>query len=483
MNRNLIPLVAALALLLPATIPAAAQSRRGSFDEFRKGILNDYASFRKTILDHYADFLEGEWHEYQSLNALRRDPTPKPPEAPHAGDKTAPRSAVKPAEPLPEPAPQPEPQPEPDTETPSTFNFFGMTLEAPELPFTIEQKLYTTADYAAQWRQLERQHAASRSLPAIKRLASDLGLNGYLTYRLIDALVGGTFAEADPGSRLSLVHYLLAQMGYDVRIAMTADGAQPVLMIPFDTMVYGRAFMVIDGERYYLFGTDADNPDTPGPTRISTCRLPETASSGRKADLRLGNLNLPFRAHDFSIGTGTVRLSGTLNANLIPLLYRYPQMPVGDYALSAPQKGLREELASQLREQLGTLEPDRRTAELLTFMHTAFDYATDDENHGFEKPYFIEETLYYPRNDCEDRAIFYAYFLWNALERPAGIVGFPGHEAVVVKLDTPVKGTSYNISGEQFYISDPTFIGAPTGMVMPAYRNETPRIDACFPTR
>lgn len=62
---------------------------------------------------------------------------------------------------------------------------------------------------------------------------------------------------------------------------------------------------------------------------------------------------------------------------------------------------------------------------LLQFVQSGFSYATDDAFHGFEKPYFLEENLFYPKNDCEDRAIFYTYLLWNALGVENQLLCFP----------------------------------------------------------
>ena len=52
---------------------------------------------------------------------------------------------------------------------------------------------------------------------------------------------------------------------------------------------------------------------------------------------------------------------------------------------------------------------------LLNFVQTAFLYQTDHEQFGYEKPFFVEETFYYPYCDCEDRAVLYAYLVKELL--------------------------------------------------------------------
>lgn len=481
------------------------KSHRQSFDEFRKGILNDYQDFRKTILEHYADFLDGEWHPYESYNGKKKYSEPKPTSEPVVENyKPSRRPRQKPAltdetisgkpeskpvalpeEPVVDKHPAIQPAPEGNvTEAPEQkvkeapvdeFKFFEIPMTLPQIRFNISDALHSTADYASHWRMLDNNHVASKVLPAIKDKARELGLNDYLTIEFIRSYIDGVFSESDESARLSTVHYLLTHLGYDARIACTGKGT-PLLLIPFKQTVYGRSFMMVDGRRYYVFappGVDILKMSEP----IYTCQLPAIATSGKDFDLIINGLNLPEKPKPFEFSYGDLHLTGEVNENLIPVLYRYPQMPTEDYARSNVSPELRKSLVKQVSEQLAGKNGDSGAESLLKFMHNVFEYATDDDYHGFEKPYFIEETLYYPKNDCEDRAIFYTYFLWNALGKESQLIAFPGHEAASVMLDTPINGASYEYKGKKFFISDPTYIGSRTGMVMPSYKNTAPEVD------
>lgn len=359
------------------------------------------------------------------------------------------------------------------------FEFYGLPIQVPRVDFSITDKLYSNGDYAAQWRSLQKQEVAERVLPAMKNVASDAGLNDYLLYQLVNFYVDSKFPDADATSRMSTVHYLLAHLGYDARIATTGDGT-PLLLIPFNQTIYSRTYLMMADKKYYVFEPEGFSLAKSGPQPIMTCRLPEGTDGGKSMDLRLGELRLPENPKKFDLAYGPLHLTGEVNENLMPVLYHYPQMPVSDFANSNIQPDLRRSLVKQMKEQLSGMSGDEAVAKLLEFMHSVFDYATDEDNHGFEKPYFLEEMLYYPKNDCEDRAIFYTYFLWNALGKPTQLISFPGHEAATVCLDTPVEGTAYDYDGETFYISDPTFIGSKTGMIMPTYRTTPPKIDYTF---
>ncbi|MDE6718178.1 MAG: hypothetical protein K2J70_08305 [Muribaculaceae bacterium] len=497
MRRTITAVLVSL-VAVSAAPEASAQEKHRSFDEFRKEVLSGYQNFRKTILDNYADFLNGEWHEYQSLNAERRDKTPKPTSVPSVGHPSRPGRLPSGSE---APATPPKPLPvekgeakgkRPESETapsgPSrptksrgeqTFGFYGLPVTVPEIEFNIAARLSTPSDYAAQWKALDREEVRSEVLPALQKKIREMGLNDYLAYMLMEAYIGDKFPQADSSSKISAIHYLLTHAGYDARVAMTGRGA-PLLLLPFKQTIYARNYIMMPEGKYYVFAPDGFDYGRLATEGIKTCTLPKDADKGSKLDLVIGKLNIPVKAKSFELEYGPIHLKGEVNENLMPILYRYPQMPIGDYAVSSPDPALRHELARQIREQLQGMEGDKAVEALLGFTQSVFDYATDEENHGFEKPYFIEETLYYPKNDCEDRAIFYTTFLWNALGREAQLISFPGHEAATVRLDSDVEGTSYTYGGDRYYISDPTFIGSHTGMVMPIYRNEKPKVDYTF---
>ncbi len=526
--KKLVSLTALLFLASATAFPLHAQTQgqgpRKSFDEFRRGILNDFSDFRSTIIDHYYDFLNGEWHEYESLNGEKRYTKPKPQTAPKAPSiprkpnkkddpvsvtpqepvsrPERPKRTVKPEKPeTPKEEPvvrrpaMPEQQPvdadkapdapkqpsRPSAASVDQFSFFELPMQFPQIEFNIRNRLTAPADYAAQWKELDKSGTASALLPQVRKVVKDTGLNDYLTFQLIKAYIDSKFPYADASSKMSAVHFFLANLGYDARIAMTASGV-PLLLLPTSQTIYARNYMMMPGGagKYYVFGPDGYDLARMSGEKILTCSLPADAAKGKRFDMKLGPLNIPVKPKSFEFAHGPLRLTGEVNENLMPILYRYPQIPVGDYAASELDPALRRALVEQVRSQLGGMDGDKAVGELLGFMHNVFQYATDEEFHGFEKPYFLEETLYYPKNDCEDRAIFYTYFLWNALGREAQLISFPGHEAATVRMDNPIDGTSYTYGTDTFYISDPTYLGSQTGMVMPMYRTETPKVDYTY---
>lgn len=468
---------------------------RESFSEFRKGLFEDYNKFRNSILEDYDRFLSEAWENYQQIKGEDRYQKPKPHRAPSV--EPAPQPEVptpQPAYPIPKPVkpdprpvkpdPQPvKPVPQPAVPVPqqpaSSFRFpyFGMEVSVRDKVIDMGRPLGAPTDYGARWREMSRSGAES-IIPELKRVAADFGLNDYLTFRLVRDYVYARYPDAHVTSLTALEHYLLANMGYDVRIAVDNVGA-PLLLIPFDHQVYARAYMPLGASRYYVFPPDGYelNPES----NISTCRLPADGNPGRTMDLTIRGLMLPDKPVDFNVTFEDITLRGRVNENVMKVVYNYPQMPIGDYAVSTLLPDLRDDLTRQLKSQLAGLGERQAVDKLLEFTQKAFEYATDEDFHGFEKPYFIEEIVYYPKCDCEDRSLFYTYMLWNVLGIRNHLLGFPGHESVGVNLSEAVSGTSYEWKGRRYYISDPTYIGSRTGMCMPVYQSVTPDIDHTYP--
>lgn len=491
-----------------------------SFAEFRKKMLSDYNDFRSSVFENYDKFLEGAWSNYEQIKGEKSNPKPKPRVAPCVDEPEIKTPGMQ--------APVVE---APVAESPEKgladndgingngnregvkdngegvsnrggygrengenrengrdgrtdrFRIGETELSVAHVDYNIANRLNTPQDFAAHWRGMAKSKLGEALLPEMKGLAERYGLNDYLLFEAVNAYVDARFPSAHSSARKSLAHYLLTGLGYDVRLGKTNRGTA-MLLVPFRQMVYARPYLNIGGKKYFIFADSDVDLTQPDNLRISSCNLPTDADAGQALDLIIRDLRLPGDPQPFTVSHGGLTISGEFNKAIIPLLYRYPQMPTADYARSNVLPGVRERIVAQLKEQLEPMEKKEAVDRLLQFVQSGFEYATDEDFHGFEKPYFLEETLFYPKNDCEDRAIFYTYLLWEVLGVPNQLICFPGHESASVALEEgPArKGrvSSYTNGGATYYISDPTYIGAVTGMCMPDYEHETPTVDYSY---
>lgn len=523
-----IRIFAAIVIACGTFMSGSSQAPAG-FEKFRKGIMKDYDSFKSRILEHYADFLAGEWHEYESLDAESKYSEPKPSAIPvtefvtdeaDSQNKemlkslgfvfgTRPMSEVAEAgdyikwmrgvnslyNAAPPAKGDGEGSAEVQTETVRSggivttngiaeeakgdiFNFYGMSFAMPEKDFYIAPMVETTADYAIQWEALQNQGVADKLIPSIEKLQKVTGMSDYLLFEMLTAYLDSKFPDANDASKMSAVHYLLTNMGYGVRLAMD-DNKNPFILIPFEEKIYGRSGLNL-GRMYYVFST----PGRPHVKRmgLSSPYLPDNAEHGKAMKLRFDGLNLPYKPYHYAFEHENLKLEGEINENIIPMLYRYPQMDTGGFGASVISQDVRDEVVKQVKAQLGGMDPVKAADRLLAMIQCAFPYSVDDEFHGFEKPYFFEEILYYPKSDCEDRAVFYSYLLWHALGLESQMIAYPGHEAASLNAESVWGGNAhYYHDGKKFFISDPTYLGAPTGQCMTRFQNVEPVIDLSYP--
>ena len=485
--------------VLASTTIAMAQSTGGSFADFRKGLLEGYNAYRNGVLERYDQFLDGVWTDFEQFKGEESSSVPKPERVPSVGDVpevkpekpdvTPPAAKAPEPKPSPKPVATPAPQPEPRQSKPSTvtpdvnydFSFYGLPVSMPAIDVHVTNRLSSPRDFGTQWREFAGNDNARRLITELTSAADKMTLNDYLRYELVTSYVDSKYASSPATSRMALKHFLLVGMGYNVRIGLS--GSNAVLLIPFKQTVYARTYMMVDGQKFYIFTDKSLDPKAILSMRISTCELPKNADTGNPMDLRIAGLNLPYKPHRYDLKFKDLSLSGEVNANIFPILYNYPQMPTADFARSTVLADVRDDIVRQFKSQLDGKEELEAVNSLLQFVQGAFEYATDEAFHGFEKPYFFEEILYYPKCDCEDRAIFYTYLLWNVLGLENQLINFPGHESASVRLSQPIKGDAYKHDGTTYYISDPTYIGSVTGMCMPTYSRENPGVDYTYKKR
>lgn len=193
------------------------------------------------------------------------------------------------------------------------------------------------------------------------------------------------------------------------------------------------------------------------------------------------HVNIPASKQTIDVNFYGANLQGEVPTGVMPLLDEYPIIDIPTVAASVVDKSLRDDVVKQIRAQVQDLGEQEAANRILRFIQMGFPYATDDEQFHREKYFYFEESLYYAKNDCEDRAIFYAYLVHEILGLDVHLIQFTGHECTAVAFHEPVEnGTSYEYKGKKFYICDPTYIGAKIGKCMPSYAKESPQIEVWY---
>lgn len=486
-------------LLLAATAPLQAQTEVEAFQAFRQNMHKQYNDFRNDMLNRYADFLDQAWKDFEQMRPVERFQRPKPKDVPKAPKPNAtpapqpqplpkPTPAPKPTIPTPAapttpvvptpitPTPIPGPTPAPDRTPKVEVEFYGLNIKLPKVDIPVS-KIGEMGNGNA-IKALNGSDFEAIALPALKKQMQQMQLPDYFQLELLSKYAKALLPGTGLTERANLMHFMLLLCGFDVRPAFEVSTNTPVLLIPFEQMVYARAYFELDGKKYFCFTPDLDKLQGED-KRFRTPSFSAPFDGLRSLDLVIHRpLKVGGESQHYTLTQGGITVKGTVNKRLMQMVYKYPQMPVPCYAQSVLDEDTRQEVEQQIRAQIGTQPTLTNVNRLLHFVQSAFAYATDDAQFGFEKPYFFEELLYYPKCDCEDRSVFYATLLRRVMGVKNHLINFPNHECVAISLPgEQISGSYYEQDGLRYYISDPTYIGADTGLCMPQYRATAPRVE------
>lgn len=467
-----------------------AQDINSDYGTFRNNLLNDYQESRIKMLDDYASYLEGIWKEYQSFRGYKKYDTPKPTIEPGADENNttpSPHDVFKP-EMTPITPPQGEtpkvvpnelPIPSRPLSLPSFgFPFYGVNISC----YFMETTPITSISpqcIADVWRKYQGEKTNKHIITSLKTISDQYGLNDWFRFELTRCYVDNLLEHYTSSDRIILQHFILTNLGYDIRLART--DRQLVLLVPFQQKIYERSYIKTEDGNYYIFHDNLSNVSSDNMESIYTCELPQNIDKGNRIDMAYGKCELKIEYGEnkvCNLSDGRINIRCIVNSGMMEMFRHYPQMDIPYYVKSKIVPSLQYSIIEQVKRQVNGMSQCDAANVLLHFMQYAFNYATDGEQHGYEKPYFIEENFYYPKNDCEDRAIFYAFLVRNILGLNVHLIQFPGHECTAVKFtDKTISGDSYMYNGDKYIICDPTYIGASVGHCMPSYKNTKPIIE------
>lgn len=469
---------------------AKGQDINTDYQSFRKDLLDGYQKYRKGVLDDYADYLAGIWKELQLFKGVKRDDTPKP--------VTVPNVENIPADSIPQDLPTPNIVPKDEWLEPEKtplikpvepanpihaptldFTFYGVELKGVKQNTFLLSSLEPSA-ISAVWRQYQNSNAKV-TINSLSSFAMLYGLNDWFTVELARRYVDVLLESESPSDRILLQHFILVNLGFDIRLASTQR--QLLLLVPSKQQMYERNYLIIDGQKYYVFYDDI-SPIKENSVAINTCSLPLDIDKGKTLDLLYKQRTLTLKSgpdRNIVLTDGRIKVSGSVNSGMMEMLRHYPLMDVPCYAASKILPSFHDAILEQIKPQISGLSQKQAADVLLHFVQHAFDYATDGEQHGCEKPYFLEENFYYPKNDCEDRSIFFAFLVRHLLGLDVHLVRYPGHECTAVNFSDPsICGDGYVYNDNHFIICDPTYIGASIGQCMPMYQNVNPIVEKWY---
>lgn len=248
-----------------------------------------------------------------------------------------------------------------------------------------------------------------------------------------------------------LAGYILAQSGVDFRFVRASN--RLLLALPFDTKIYGYSFFPVGSQNFYIMDKDVHD----------TCYLMDRSFSKEAAYLTL-RISSPM---DFGKSKGEtkmlvskkypemkVELSG--NQSQLNFYHNYPRMDWQEYSLAPMNRETARRIADAFKPHIAGKSEELAVNMILNFVQTAFTYGYDDEIWGADRPFFADETLFYPYSDCEDRSILFSQLIRELTNQDVVLLHYPNHLATAVHFSNDLPGDYVMVDGKKYLVCDPT---------------------------
>lgn len=461
-------------------------SERAEFDDFRKELQDEYTDFRKEINREYVDFLSKAWKEYRLFQGKSPDEVPKPlspvlfqeekngqevlvrtekvVEGYSAKEQSAKESV---AEEMIEKRP---PEKEEGGQKGLFIDYFGAELYVNYQSRPFQLAAIDERSVGNLWKGVADSRF-SVLLVDMLRYKKEMRMNDWAYFLLVEKIASRLSVLQSEDCRTVFQHFLLVQSGYDVRLARVDRSL--VLLVPVREEVYARPYLMVDGKQYYAIS----KRDLKSYSSIYTYQLTEKLIKKPYLSLKIHQeLLLPMQPKAFCIKIPGLEIKGEVNANKIRFYREYLSCELPVYACAEADAGLSKQLIASFAVQLEKRSPIAALNLLLAWVQNGFQYQTDGEQFGYEKPFFLEENFYYPASDCEDRSILFAFLVRNLLKKKVVLLDYPGHVATAVCMDEEIKGAYVLLDGKKYVVCDPTYVNAEVGRVMPDYKEKRPKV-------
>lgn len=302
------------------------------------------------------------------------------------------------------------------------------------------------------------------------QIRKDLRLNDWGVFTLVRQVADTYCGTANES--IVMQQFLLNEMGYKARMARKATEDKMMLFVATDCSIYAHPYITLNGQNYYNLSGNNEQ-----------CQFYMCQKDSPKAKNSVGMQLKEAPLFPGTVVSSTHQAKGSAARVTVDvpkaLMDFYKDYPQCDYSVyfNAPVNAAME---NRILSSLAPLVQGRNEADaaniLINFVQTAFQYQTDGQQFGYEKPFFVEELFYYPYSDCEDRAMQFSYLVRKLLGLDVVLLDYPEHIATAVRFNGNVSGDYLMVNGRKYIVCDPTYIGASIGMTMPRYKTVSAKV-------
>jgi hypothetical protein len=294
---------------------------------------------------------------------------------------------------------------------------------------------------------------------------------GYI--KMLQAITEKQYGQTNEA--IMMQAYLMSQSNYKVRLARTDK--KLYLLVASQCNILSMYSFVLDGDKFYALNCNEK--------QLHICDAAFDTEQAISLQLRkeqnLDNALTPERKLTSRFG---IEAYVHTNKNDIDFYNDYPSAYIGNntmtrwavYANTPLSNHTQRKLYPTLKNAIIGLSERDAVNKILNFVQTAFTYEYDNKVWGGDRPFFAEETLYYPYSDCEDRSILFTRLVKDIIGLDVVLIYYPGHLATAVRFNQPIQGDYLMYNNQRYTICDPTYVNAPVGMTMPDMNNQEAQV-------
>ncbi|MBN1187357.1 MAG: hypothetical protein JXB49_34090 [Bacteroidales bacterium] len=451
------------------------------FEEFSKSAENEFSEFKAQNDSAFIQFLKASWKEF-TLFQQPQPVRPKPEEQPiikEKPDTTGQRIEIAP---IGKDTLTPEKQIADSTLMKSKpVNFESRIVTKAFDVFGVKAEIYYYPDKLPVLNTVNQQSIISfysglsdnsliwnYNINTLERLRQSCYFNDWGYYIILAKASENIFNRKN--EQVLFVWYALVKSGYKIKVGY--DESNVYLLLPSQQELFNIQFLSDSGLKYYLFNKTENQA---GQIRTYKGFYTDDAKifSFRLNKLpELNGQNIEFR--QLMYNQNSINLE--FNSGTMQYLNSYPQCDLNIYSeptITSLNLGDLDKVFVPMFKGKSNRE---KVDVLLNFIQGSIAYETDQEQFGKERYMFAEECLYYPYSDCEDRAVLLGQLVKHYTGLPSIGLEFKTHVTLAVQFPGEEYGNYVLFEGEKYFICDPTYINAKSGMIPEILKNEEPKV-------
>ncbi|MCX6236901.1 MAG: hypothetical protein NTY07_04960 [Bacteroidia bacterium] len=351
------------------------------------------------------------------------------------------------------------------------FRFFGQPISISYDKLLVLSKINSVSEDSISefWKSFARTNS-NQLVDQLMDYRDLLGLGDWGYFQLVKVASNHIFPD-NPLNADLLTWALMIRSGFDVRVAFNQSSM--TILFPSENTIYSRQFVVIDKKRFYL-DREMNSQllvtyQNPFPDNVGMIDLEFHKALNFNGKLMSRKILYHWNNKNYEF---TLRF----NSETIQFYNDYPETDPEIYFGAPVSSILKEDLLGQFFPLLSKMDKTEAAAFLQQFVQKEFDYVSVNQKDGLAPSRFSEQIIASKSGDDRSKSVLFSWLVRILLRSPVVGVQFPGCYSTAICFDEPLDGDFFYFNRGKYYITDPTFLKAPIGVMMPEFAGLSPQI-------